>query len=81
MPDPPQLSNRRDFAKQLAAGAGGIFASGGVASAADKINTENRRKPLPTRPGGRGSQTVELSKDGKHIRTAGSVSSDGEVFQ
>ena len=81
MSENPQFPNRRDFAKKLAAGAGAIIAGGGAASAADKINPANRRKPLPTRPGGKGSKTVELSKDGKHVRTAGSVSNDGEVFR
>lgn len=81
MSENPHFPNRRDFAKKLAAGAGAIITGGATASAADQINTKNRRKPLPTRPGGKGSKAVELGKDGKHVRTAGSVSADGEVFQ
>ena len=79
MPDQPQLPNRRDFAKKLAVGAGAIIAGGGAASAAEKLDPENRRKPLPTRPGGKGSGTAEPGKG--HMRTEGSVSSDGKVFQ
>lgn len=79
MPDQPQLPNRRDFAKKLAAGAGAIIAGGGAASAAEKLDPENRPKPLPTRPGGKGSGTAGPGKG--PMRTEGSVSSDGKVFQ
>ncbi len=56
-----------------------MITGGSAVSAAEKLDPENRRKPLPTRPGGKGSGT-NAAHEG-HIRTRGSVSSDGKVFR
>ncbi len=65
--------DRRHFAKQLAAGAGALAAGAGGAGGAfgqERVNPENRPKPL-RRTTGREGETVFGTNDRMHVRTSG----------
>lgn len=73
--------DRRHFAKQLAAGAGALAAGAGGAGGAfgqERVNPENRPKPL-RRTTGREGETVFGTNDRMHVRTSGTLK--GEWFQ
>ena len=58
--------DRRHFAKQLAAGAGALAAGAGGAFGQERVNPENRPKPL-RRTTGREGETVFGTYDGLHV--------------
>ena len=69
--------DRRHFAKHFAAGAGALAAGlgGGVAHAQEKVNPENRPKPL-RRPTGLEGEQVFGTNERMHRRTSGTLKGD-----
>ncbi|MCB1235330.1 MAG: FAD-dependent oxidoreductase [Verrucomicrobiae bacterium] len=75
--------NRREFARQLAAGAGALAGSAGLAAGQDRVNPGNRPKPAaPRRGGGNDSapDSLPASLKGKHSPTTGALAEDGAAF-
>lgn len=67
--------DRRHFAKQLAAGAGALAAGAGAAFGQEKVNPDNRPKPL-RRPTGNEGEQVFGTNERMHVRTSGTLQGD-----
>ncbi len=67
--------DRRQFAKQLAAGAGALAAGAGAAFGQEKVNPQNRPVP-PRATGGAKAGTVFGTNERMHVRTAGELKGD-----
>lgn len=67
--------DRRHFAKQLAAGAGALATGAGAAFGQEKVNPDNRPKPL-RRPTGNEGEQVFGTNERMHVRTSGTLQGD-----
>ncbi len=76
MPENSPL-NRRQFAKTLAAGAGGLLGGASLSNAQERVNPDNRPKPMPTRD--RGEMAIDTGLN--HHWPTGKLSADGKTFQ